>query len=342
MHVAIIGVTGYAGSILFELLKKHVAVSKINLYGHDLKKATLLSEIAPLFSSEQKLVLPYDSSTIIQNNAVAFFATPAGVTSKLAQPYLAKQFPVIDLSGDFRLRSALDYEKWYHKPSADKLSLAKSFYGLADIYNCKGHTYIANPGCYATSVLLGLAPLVQKDLIDLDSIIIDAKSGLSGAGKQLSASSHFVMANENLKVYKPNQHKHIPEIVQTMQGWNPSVHHIEFMTTLVPLNKGIMSNIYVKLKPNINFSEVQFAFDTLYHDSLFVHVMKNQLPMLKSVIGTNECHIGLSFNPENNFLLINSVIDNMLKGAAGQAVQNFNQMFNLPENTGLDLNPVLL
>ncbi|MEJ6399907.1 N-acetyl-gamma-glutamyl-phosphate reductase [Nicoliella lavandulae] len=340
MQVAIIGITGYAGMVLYGLLKKHPGIIQINLYQHDLIEPTPLEELAPQYENTNKAVQPYDSAEIIKNNDAVFFATPAGVTSKLAQPFLDADFPVIDLSGDFRLKNGAEYEKWYHKPAADNDELAKSYYGLADLSTNPGKNYIANPGCYATSVLLGLAPLVQSDLIDPDSIVIDAKSGLSGAGKQLSESSHFIQSNENLQIYKPNEHKHIPEIMAQLKQWNPKVDHIQFMTTLVPINRGIMSSIYVKVKPGVTEAMIKEHFENVYHSSKFVKIY-NHLPTIKGVVGTNECHIGLSYNPTTHYLLVDSVIDNMIKGAAGQAIQNFNQLFAFDADFGLQLNPVL-
>ncbi|MHA8137710.1 N-acetyl-gamma-glutamyl-phosphate reductase [Lactobacillaceae bacterium Scapto_B20] len=341
MNVAIIGITGYAGMVLYGLLKNHPGVMNINLYQHDLEAPIPLQEVAPQFSSDHKMVLPYDSQTIINDNHAVFFATPAGVTSKLAKPFIDAEFPVIDLSGDFRLKDGKEYEDWYNKPAAPADELKQAYYGLADLADNPGKNYVANPGCYATSILLGLAPLIQADMVDLDNIIIDSKSGLSGAGKQLTASSHFIQAQDNLQIYKPNQHKHIPEIMAMLKQWNPKIDHIQFMTTLVPINRGIMSSIYVKVKPGIDEEMIKEQFDKVYHHDPFVKVMDDQLPSVKNVVGTNECHIGINYNPVTNYLLIDSVIDNMIKGAAGQAIQNFNQLFAFEADFGLKLNPVL-
>ncbi|UQS87297.1 N-acetyl-gamma-glutamyl-phosphate reductase [Nicoliella spurrieriana] len=341
MNVAIIGITGYAGMVLFGLLQKHPGIIKINIYQHDIKEAVPLKTLAPQYTYYSKAVKPYDSQTIIDENDAVFFATPAGVTSKLAKPFIDADFPVIDLSGDFRLKDPKEYEKWYHQPTAPQAELEQAYYGLADLTTNPGKNYVANPGCYATSVLLGLAPLMMNDSIDLDNIVIDAKSGLSGAGKKLSDSSHFVQANDNLQIYKPNEHKHIPEIMAMLKQWNPKVDHIQFMTTLVPFNRGIMSSIYVKVKDGVTEAMLKDQFAKVYKDHPFVKVADDSLPTVKEVVGTNECHIGLSYNPVTKYLLVDSVIDNMIKGAAGQAIQNFNLLFAYDADYGLKLTPVL-
>ncbi|GLB47425.1 N-acetyl-gamma-glutamyl-phosphate reductase 2 [Philodulcilactobacillus myokoensis] len=340
MEVAIIGITGYAGTVLYELLTNHPQISQINLYAHNLTQSTPLGKITGQFSFGEQIVYPYDAQQIMENNDVVFFATPAGVTSKLAQPFLKQLFPVIDLSGDFRLNDPKQYEKWYQKPAANEDELKSAYYGLADLQNNDDQKYVANPGCYATSILLGLAPLVQNDLIQPDSILIDAKSGFSGAGKKLTTMNHFVNAHDNLQIYKPNQHKHIPEIMQKLKEWNQNVDYIQFMTTVVPMNRGIMSSIYVQIKPKIRFQNIQDAFKTCYQNSPFVFTTPN-LPTVKEVVGTNECHLGFSYNPKTNYLLVDSVIDNMIKGAAGQAIQNLNQLFHFSITDGLKLTPTL-
>ncbi|MFD1124439.1 N-acetyl-gamma-glutamyl-phosphate reductase [Lentilactobacillus raoultii] len=342
MQAALVGVTGYAGMILYQLLKGHPNVKKIHLYDHKLTESAPLSTVAPVFKSESKPVFPYDPQQIMTDNDVVFFATSAGVTSKLSQPYLANGFPVIDLSGDMRLNDAGDYQKWYHKPAAPENLMRQAQYGLAEFESARGQTYVANPGCYATATLLGLAPLVQQHLIAVDSIVVDAKSGTSGAGKKLSTTTHFTEANDNLQIYKPNQHQHIPEIVQELKNWDPTISTIQFMTTLLPITRGIMSTIYARLNHGVDQATILKAYHDTYDDQPFVHVTDTDLPTIKQVIGTNNCDIGLAVNSQTGFVMVASVIDNMLKGAAGQAVQNLNQLFNYEPTAGLDLQPTLI
>lgn len=340
MNVGLVGVTGYSGSVLYELLLRHPNVDHVNLYGHAQKVAQPLESVLPQLRRRTN-ILPYDSADIMKNNQMVFFATSAGVTTELAQPFMDAGFPVIDLAGDYRLKSRDIYQRWYKKEAPKSSYLQKSHYGLADFTSSKGATYVANPGCYATATILALAPLVKNHLIDPTSIIVDAKSGTSGAGKKLSQTTHFSQTNENLQLYKVNQHQHIPEIVQQLQNWDEKVPYIQFTTTLLPLTRGIMASCYTKAKPEITEDDVRNAFVKTYSDDTFVNATEEVFPTIKQVVGTNFCDIGYQLNPVTRQIVIVSVIDNLLKGAAGQAIQNFNQMFDYKPGAGLDLIPVL-
>ncbi|CAH1850628.1 N-acetyl-gamma-glutamyl-phosphate reductase [Convivina intestini] len=340
MKIALVGITGYAGMQLYQLLQNHPNVTQINIYQHDLSQKTPLWQVNNRLDHQHlAMALPYDSQQIMADNDVLFLATSAGIATQLAQPFLDQDFPVIDLSGDFRLKEPETYQKWYHKTGPTSQNLAHSYYGLADLNQNHQQHYIANPGCYATATLLGLAPLVQADLIYPDSIIVDAKSGLSGAGKSLSTSSHYLRANENMQVYKANQHQHIPEILAQLQAWNPTIPHLQFMTSLIPIDRGIMASIYTKVKPGIGQADIQQAYQKQYQAAPFINLLDEDLPDIKSVVGSNNCNIGLAFNEKTGYLLTVSVIDNMLKGAAGQAIQNMNQFFHLNDTSGLPLHP---
>jgi len=190
MNVGLVGVTGYSGSVLYELLLRHPNVDHVNLYGHAQTVAQSLESVLPQLRRRDN-ILPYDSADIMKNNQLVFFATSAGVTTKLAKPFIEANFPVIDLAGDYRLKSRDVYKKWYKKEAPESQYLNKSHYGLTDFTSSKGATYVANPGCYATSTILALAPLVKNHLIDTTSIVVDAKSGTSGAGKKLSELTHL-------------------------------------------------------------------------------------------------------------------------------------------------------
>ncbi|WP_390406411.1 N-acetyl-gamma-glutamyl-phosphate reductase [Lacticaseibacillus jixiensis] len=336
MKVAVVGVTGYAGMVLYQLLKSHPAVDAINLYGHDLAAAKPLYEAVPQFGpTEDNLLLPYDVQAIMQDNDALFFATSAGVTNTLAEPFIKAHFPVIDLSGDYRLKNPATYEKWYHKPAASAEALQAAHFGLADFESALGQTYVANPGCYATATLLGLAPLVQQHLIVKDSLIVDAKSGTSGAGKKLTTLTHFSQTNENLQLYSVNTHKHIPEIMQEIQTWDPAIPALQFSTTLLPITTGLMATIYAKVAPGVDGEAIAKAYTKTYQDDFFVRFTGEQLPTLKQVVGSNFTDIGAVYNSVTNTVMVVSVIDNMVKGAGGQAIQNFNQMFELDPLAGL-------
>ncbi|AKP67886.1 N-acetyl-gamma-glutamyl-phosphate reductase [Companilactobacillus ginsenosidimutans] len=340
MNVGLVGVTGYSGSVLFELLLRHPNVDQVNLYGHAQTEAQSLETVMPQLRRRDN-ILPYNPADIMKNNQMVFFATSAGVTTELAKPFIDANFPVIDLAGDYRLKSRDVYKKWYKKEAPSTEYLNKSHYGLTDFTSSKGETYVSNPGCYATSTILALAPLVQNHLIDPTSIVVDAKSGTSGAGKKLTQLTHFSQTNENLQLYKVNQHQHIPEIVQQLQEWDENVPYIQFTTTLLPLTRGIMASCYAKAKSDVTEKDVRDAFVRTYSDDTFVNATEGVFPALKQVVGTNFCDIGYQLNPVTHQIVIVSVIDNLLKGAAGQAIQNFNQMFGFEPETGLNLIPVL-
>lgn len=349
MTVALVGVTGYAGSVLYQLLQSHPNVDKILLFGKTNAGKHLSDLIAGLvqFHQADPVISVFDADVIMAKTDLVFFATPAGVTKDIALPFIQAGFPVIDLSGDFRLHAAAAYEKWYHKPAADHDYLAKASYGLVETHQHPAH-YIANPGCYATAVLLGLIPLVKEHLIDLSSIIVDAKSGVSGAGKTPSASNHFVSVNDNLSLYKVNQHQHIPEIMQELQLFDPHLKAIQMTTTLLPITRGIMASIYVKIPDGVGDDKAQItekisqAFENSYQNNPFIKLCGPAFPSIKDVVGSNLTAIGWQYNPVTRTLFVVSVIDNLLKGAAGQAVQNLNQLFGFDPLAGLPLMPALV
>ena len=337
--IAIVGATGYGGLELLRLLHQHPQFNVTAVYNTSADNPTIDSVFPHLKGMYNLTLSSFDSRLIMQNNDAVFFATSSGVSKDLAQPFIEAKFPVIDLSGDFRL-TASDYQHWYHKQPADSTLLQQAEYGLADFPTDDGinATYIANPGCYATATLLALAPLAQHDLLDPDNMIIDAKSGLSGAGKSLSTASHFINVNENFSMYKPNAHQHIPEIVQQLHKWQNSIKTIQFTTSLLPINRGIFISAYVKLTQDITPEAIHNLYTTTYANKSFIRVQAlNELPNIKSVVGTNFTDIGLSYNPQTQYLTIVSVIDNMIKGAAGQAIQNLNLLAGLPDTTGLSL-----
>lgn len=335
MDVAILGVSGYSGSVLYKLLQEHPKVNKVNLYSRHPNR--YLHTTISAFKNQPDLLKPYDPQEIMATNDLLFLATPAGVSSQLALDFLAANFPVIDLSGDMRLKDPLSYEKWYQKKAAPKEALAQVTYGLAEFE--KVGKYIANPGCYATATLLALAPLVKEDIIKPNSIIVDAKSGLSGAGKKLSTNSHYAYINENAVTYKVNKHQHIPEIMQELTKWNPSIGPIQFTTTLIPITRGIMVSAYVELKEALTQVKLEAIFKNCYQDCPWVRFSGKELPMIKDVSHSNYCDIGLVYNSLTNKVLVVSVIDNLLKGASGQAIQNFNKLYGFDEMLGLPALP---
>lgn len=341
MKVSLVGVTGYSGMALYHLLSQHPQVEQILLFGHQATttdEARQLAEEVPAYQNINAQLLPFDPQVVEGQTDVIFFATPAGVTSQIAQPFIEDNFPVIDLSGDYRLKDPVQYQKWYHKAPAVSDSLQKASYNLADLSKPTSN-YVANPGCYATATLLGLAPLVINQLIDPDSIIVDAKSGLSGAGKKLTESSHYAYINENMLPYKVNHHQHIPEISQQLHQWDEQVHGLQFTTTLVPMTRGILASIYAKAAQPTSTEELQKLYQDFYADHPWVRVYADGYPSVKNVSHSNYCDVGISYNEANNTIFIGSVIDNLVKGAAGQAMQNMNHLFNFDETMGFTLLP---
>lgn len=341
MKVGLLGATGYSGAVLYSLLKQHPKVAHIDLYGHkkEAKSTEFLDTTIPAYLNEHVELQEFDPAVIIDKDDILFCATPSGVTNKLARPFIEKNFPLIDLSGDFRFKDPAVYSKWYNKSAAPAEQLQKACYGLAE-FNKLTSNYIANPGCYATASLLGLAPLVIDKLIVPDTIVIDAKSGVSGAGKKPNATNHYTFINENAWLYKLNKHQHIPEITQQLQAWNADIPAIQFTTTLIPVTRGIMATIYVKAATGVTLDGLRRSFQQHYQGKKFVRVLANGVPSIKEVTGSNYCNIGFDYNKVTNTIVVVSVIDNLLKGAAGQAVQNFNNLFNFPEDAGLPSMPV--
>lgn len=341
VKVSIIGVTGYSGLELVRLLQQHPDVKIVSLHSHS-QNDQALATVYPHLKNITNLPLEaVDPEKIMAQADLVFFATPSGISKDAAQPFIEKNFPVIDLSGDFRLKKVGQYEKWYKKPSAPEKFIQQASYGLADFQNEYSSNLIANPGCYATCALLALAPLVKNNLIQPDSIIVDGKSGLSGAGKNLSATSHFTDAHDNMTLYKMNSHQHIPEVMQQLEIWQPEIKAINFSTSLIPVTRGIFMTTYAKAKTEMNTSQLHKIFTDFYQDKVFVRVQaEDQLPNLKQVVGSNYCDIGVAYNPATQIITIVSVLDNLVKGAAGQAIQNLNHLMKLPETTGLEFIPV--
>lgn len=341
MKVSIIGVTGYSGIELVRILLQHPNVEISSIHSHS-QNGKDIDEYLPHLNRLLTLPLePIDSTKIMEQSDLVFFATPSGISKEIATTFVEADFPVIDLSGDFRLKTDGQYEKWYKNSSAPFEILQNAHYGLADFYAEPTSKLIANPGCYATGTLLSLAPLVQQDIIECDSIIVDAKSGLSGAGKNLSESSHFVNSNENMTLYKMNSHQHIPEIMQQLKKWNENIPAIQFSTSLIPVTRGIFITSYARSKEKLTQEKVLNLFQTFYQEKPFVRVQDQGVyPNLRQIVGSNFCDIGVAYNEVTNIITVVTVLDNLVKGAAGQAVHNLNHLAGWPETTGLNLVPI--
>lgn len=333
MKAAIVGVTGYTGIELVRLIQQHPMLTVGTIHSHTMHEHA--KKMYPhLGGFVDQDILPYDAQYIQQENELVFFATPAGISKKLAADFVDDGFPVIDLSGDLRLKDPLTYQEWYQKEAADEALLAQAEYVVPEFTVPQGNL-IANPGCYATAAILAAAPILQNDWL-ASTLIFDGKSGLSGAGKSLTDSSHYVCASENMTMYKINQHQHIPEILQQLRQWDPTLQHIQFSTSLIPVKRGIFMTLYAPVKRTVTEIDIYQQFLATYEHAAFVRVQPlGKMPELRQVTATNFCDIGLSLNPDTHIVTIVAVIDNLGKGAAGQAIQTFNRWAGLSETAGL-------
>jgi len=343
LKVAIIGSTGYGGAELIRILQAHPEVSVYSNHSSTQAGSLLSASYPHLQTIADQPLQGINANEIADEADLVFTATPSGVSAKLVPELMNAGVKVIDLSGDYRLKDTQTYEKWYKKESGNKHWLNEAVYGLTEWLetDLQAARLIANPGCFPTAVLLGLAPLIKNNMIDEHSIIIDAKTGVSGAGRNASQTTHFSEMNDNLKIYKVNQHQHIPEIEQSLTEWNSNAGAVTFSTHLVPMTRGIMATMYADATDIENIDQLFNLYKDSYQDSYFVRIKeKGKFPSTKEVYGSNFCDISLAYDERTNRIMVVSVIDNLMKGAAGQAVQNMNKMFGMDEKTGLEFVPL--
>ncbi|MCO7176380.1 N-acetyl-gamma-glutamyl-phosphate reductase [Sporolactobacillus kofuensis] len=343
MKAGIVGANGYSGIELIRLLLNHPQIKLEMLISHSTNGENIQDIYPHLTGVIEKTLEDFDADELADRTDVVFFATPAGVSKDLLPECLKRGLICIDLSGDFRLNEAQEYTDWYHNQPADPTLLNDAIYGLAEINRkqIEGARFIANPGCYPTATLLGLAPVLTHDFIDLNSIIIDGKSGVSGSGKKAITGNLFSEVNENVKAYKLGQHQHTPEIEQTIAQISGEKHPITFTTHLVPMTRGLMCTIYATLDQGFSTRELLDHYEKFYEKSPFVRIRPlGTWPSTKEVLGSNFCDIGLNVDGRTRRLTIISVIDNVVKGAAGQAVQNLNIIKGWDEQTGLSFTPI--
>ncbi|GIP51638.1 MULTISPECIES: N-acetyl-gamma-glutamyl-phosphate reductase [Paenibacillus] len=343
LKVAIVGSTGYGGVELIRFLLGHPEVEITSVISSSSSGLPITDGFPHLSEIVLQNLEAVDPQAIAEKADVVFTATPSGVSGKLVPELLAAGLKVIDLSGDFRIKDGAVYETWYkHEAPAAEL-LEQAIYGLAELNGdaVKGSEFISNPGCYPTATLLGLIPALDAGWIDPKSIIIDAKSGVSGAGRGTSLMTHYAEINENLKVYKVNKHQHIPEVEQCLSQIAGEPVTVTFTTHLVPMTRGIMTTMYAGLIGTHTEAELVELYRHYYEGRPFVRVREaGKWPATKEVFGSNYCDIGFAVDERTGRLTIVSVIDNVVKGAAGQAIQNLNLMMGWDETTGLLLSPV--
>ncbi|WP_156288746.1 N-acetyl-gamma-glutamyl-phosphate reductase [Oceanobacillus salinisoli] len=337
-NVAIIGGTGYGAVELIRLLQSHqfMHIKKIiSNSQHGEQIASFYPHLTEFFDDPMEEL---EIERLKEEADIIFFATPAGVAKELVPQFRGSNVQCIDLSGDLRLNSRDEYQKWYGKEAAPQETLDEAVYGLAEIYKeqIKHAKIISNPGCFPTSALLGLIPAVEHQLISKQSIVIDGKTGVSGAGRKQSAMTHYSETNENVKPYKIGKHQHIPEIdAYLSEAANESI-TTTFTTHLIPMTRGLICTMYGQLKKPMTTAEVIDLYQSFYESHSFVRVRKEGVfPTTKEVHGSNFCDIGIYVDERTNQLIIESAIDNLVKGAAGQAIQNANVMNGWDEEHGI-------
>jgi N-acetyl-gamma-glutamyl-phosphate reductase len=337
-QIAVVGVTGYTGFELARILLRHPAVKSPVFYVRDTQNKNCLAELFPQLRGIGEAPLRSLSlSEIIASNAgTAFLATPHEVSAEVAPTLLQAGMRVIDLSGAFRFRSLDTFASWYKLPAPHANWLSQATYGLPELYadEIASSRLIANPGCYATSVILALRPLAEAGWIaNASNIVCDCKSGASGAGKDPRRDLHFVEVDENFKAYNLFSHRHTPEILEHT-GFPED--QLIFSTHLLPLARGILSTIYVTLSTARSGDEIEAIFRKFYAGRPMIRVWAaGSLPELQHVAHTNFCDIGFSLDKSGKRLIVVSCLDNLGKGAAGQAVQNFNLTLGIEEQTAL-------
>ena len=344
IKVGIIGATGYAGNELVRLLLGH-SEAQIEWFGSrsyiDQKYADIYRNVFQLVDAK---CMDDNMEELADRVDVIFTATPQGLCASLVNDNILSKVKIVDLSADFRLKKVDVYEQWYKIEHKSPQYIDEAVYGLCEINRnkiTKDTRIVANPGCYTTCSILTIYPLVKEGIIDPDSIIIDAKSGTSGAGRGAKVANLFCEVNESMKAYGVGTHRHTPEIEEQLGYAAGKDIKLIFTPHLVPMNRGILVTSYANLKKDVTYEEVKAAYDKYYKDEYFVRVLdKDVCPETRWVEGSNYVDVNFKIEPRTNRIIMMGALDNLVKGAAGQAVQNMNLLFGLPENTGLKQVPM--
>jgi N-acetyl-gamma-glutamyl-phosphate reductase len=338
MNVSIVGATGYTGIELIKILSKHPEVTLKYCTTRQEKPLPLETYTGALPKNSHLKLTTFDFVEVAKHSDVVFLALPHTEAVTFGQKFHKKGKIVIDLSADFRLKDPALYQEWYHFKHSQKALLKHAVYGLPEYYReaIAQANLIANPGCYPTSVILGLAPLLEKKMIEPEGIISDSKSGVSGAGRKLVEATQFCEVAEDFKAYKVSGHQHTPEMEQVLSEVAGRKIALTFVPHLLPIKRGILSTLYVKLKRKMSTKQLVQVFKERYAEEPFVRVLpEGQFPSLAKVAYTNFCDIGVWVDPKKSQAVILSAIDNLLKGASGQAVQNMNIRLGCAEDLGL-------
>ncbi|MCM8770365.1 MAG: N-acetyl-gamma-glutamyl-phosphate reductase [Candidatus Omnitrophica bacterium] len=338
LNVGIIGASGYAGEELIEILLRHGSV-RITYLAAKIDKPDNITKIFPKFKG--RIDLPCEEpqlNKLLSRCDLVFLALPHTQSMYWVPRILEAGKKVIDLSADYRLKNISVYEAFYKTAHTDKANVKKAVYGLPELYRqeIRSADLIANPGCYPTAAILAIAPALVGDFIERDCIFIDAKSGASGAGRKIIQELTFTEVNENLKAYKINTHQHMPEIEQELSKIAHHLLKINFVPHLLAVNRGILETIYLKLKRPLTSKQVIDIYQRFYKKEPFIRILEEgNNPQLKDVIYTNFCDLGINVDKDRRALVLVCAIDNLQKGASGQAVQNMNIMYGFSETEGL-------
>ncbi|MCG7974856.1 MAG: N-acetyl-gamma-glutamyl-phosphate reductase [Candidatus Thiodiazotropha taylori] len=335
IKVGIIGGTGYTGVELLRLLSAHPE-AQLKVITSRSEAGRAVADLFPNLRGHTDLAYVEPDPAYFDECDLVFFATPNGVAMKQVPELLQRGIRIIDLAADFRIKNQQTWEHWYGMSHACPEQLETAVYGLPELHReaIRSASLVANPGCYPTAVLLGFMPLIENGLVDVDHLIADAKSGVSGAGRTANVGTLMGEVGESFKAYAIPGHRHQPEISQTLNQLADKPVQFTFVPHLVPMIRGIEATLYARLK--VTGSDLQALYESRYADEPFVDVLQpGSHPETRSVRGSNHCRIAIHRPLDGEMVVVSSVIDNLVKGAAGQAVQNMNLMFGLAENCGL-------
>jgi len=338
VRVSILGASGYTGRELLKILLRHSKAKIAHLTSETYSGKKVSQVHRALGGIIDEKFEDLNISKVAGDSDILFLALPHGKSQKPVAEFLEKGKKVIDFSADYRLNDSLIYKRWYGIEHSYPKLLEKAVYGLPEIHKkeIEKSSLVANPGCYPTGVILGVAPLLSHKLINGNSIIADAKSGVSGAGRKLDLAYHFSECHENLVPYSVGTHRHIPEIEQELSKISQKKITISFTPHLIPMDRGIICTIYASLKVKSSLDRIWGLYREYYREAPFVRILpQSSFPEVKDVVGTNFCEIGMVVDRRTNRIVVITAIDNLVKGASGQAVQNMNLLCGFPETEGL-------
>lgn len=343
IKAGIIGSTGYAGQEIVRLLLGHKHVEIVWFGSRSYIDQKYYQVYQNMFQLVDAICLDDNMEELANQVDVIFTATPQGLCASLVNEEILKKVKIIDLSADFRIKDVATYEEWYKLEHQSPQYIEEAVYGLCEINReqIKDARLIANPGCYPTCSTLSIYPLLKEGIIDGNTVIIDAKSGTSGAGRGAKVDNLYCEVNENIKAYGVTSHRHTPEIEEQLSYAAGYPIHINFTPHLVPMNRGILVTAYASLKKDVTYEEVKAIYDSYYENERFVRVLdKDVCPQTRWVEGSNFVDVNFKIDPRTNRIIMMGAMDNLVKGAAGQAVQNMNLLFGFPETEGLVMAPV--